>query len=219
MTEEYQAFLTEILDQYKRKDPVSPLILLPILDKQGILQGFLRPVTADFRNTIPDCVHLFSKWRRENPTLSPARFTITDKRTEDWLQRLVVDNDQRLLFMVQTPMGKNVGHIGFASFRYEERTAEVDSVLKGEKEGTPGLMEYAMAALVHWGKETLRLNHVDLEVLWDNKHAISFYHRCGFQDDTLIPLEKIEADGEVKWRTCEIKEQNAEKYYLHMKLF
>lgn len=219
MKDDYQIGLTALLNQYKRKEPDAPLVSLPILDENGGLRGFLRPVTADFRQTIPSCVQLFSRWRRENPTLSPARFEITDERTENWLQRLVVDNDQRFLFMVQTPVGKSVGHIGFASFRYAERAAEVDSVLKGEKEGTPRLMEYAMAALVRWGKETLGLKHIDLEVLRDNEHAISFYRRCGFRDAELIPLEKIEADGEIKWRPYDDLSRKAEKYFLHMTLF
>jgi RimJ/RimL family protein N-acetyltransferase len=219
MNERYKENLIAFLNRYKRKNPADPLVLVPILGMNNKLHGFLRPVTADFRETIPECVYLFSKWRRENPSLSPARFEVTDERTEGWLQRLVVDNDQRFLFMVQTPMGKNVGHIGFASFRYEEKAAEVDSVLKGEKSGNPRLMEYALASLVRWGKEALHLEHIDLEVLSDNQHAISFYQRCGFQDDALIPLEKIEADGEIKWRANEALAGKAKKYYLHMKLF
>ena len=39
----------DMLNQYKRKQAESYLILIPILDGGGSTIGFLRPITADFR--------------------------------------------------------------------------------------------------------------------------------------------------------------------------
>ena len=71
----------EILNFYKRKQARDKLILIPILDSEENTVGFLRPVTADFNVTIPDCVELLNRWRVDNPTLSPSRFPITHERT------------------------------------------------------------------------------------------------------------------------------------------
>ncbi len=208
--------VTDVLNQYKRKDPADTLILIPVLDDKKQTVAFLHPITKDYEQTISGCVSLFSKWRRENPTLSLARFEITDERTKNWLDRLVVQNDNRLIFLITNCEDKALGHIGFANFRAEGKIAEVDSVLRGQKNGYPRLMEYAMAALIAWGKRELELQGVDLEVWSQNEHAIRFYKRCGFVEDRLIPLRKVQEVDEVKWVPDESMTHGAENYYLHM---
>lgn len=205
-----------IMDRYKRKQETDYLILIPILNDENKTVGYLHPVTKDYKQRIENCVSLFSQWRKENPTLSPARFEITDERTDNWLKKVVVDNDNRILFIVQDTIGTSIGHIGFASFRYDTQTAEVDSVLKGVKTGYPCFMEYAMKALLKWGKEVLEIEHFDLEVIWDNDHAIRFYERCGFEKDHLIALEKEELSDEIRWVVSKDQNVKAEMYYQHM---
>lgn len=208
--------VTDVLNRYKRKNLADMLILIPVLDDKRQTIAFLRPITADYLQTIPGCVSLFSRWRMENPTLSLARFDITDERTKSWLDRLVVQNDNRIIFLITNCNGEALGHIGFASFREKGKIAEVDSVLRGQKNGYPRLMEYAMAALISWGKQELELQAVDLEVWSKNEHAIRFYKRCGFVEDRLIPLRRVEEIGEVKWVPDESLVDGAENYYLHM---
>lgn len=208
----------QTMDLYKRKKKTDYLIMIPILDDEMQIMGFLRPITADYHATIPGCVQSFSKWRKENPSLSPARFVVTDERTDGWLKRLVIENNNRITFMIQDLNGINVGHIGFAGFRYDSQTAEVDSVLKGVKAGYPRMMEYALKALIQWGRDVLKIPHFDLEVIWNNDHAIRFYERCGFEKDYLIPLEKEELPDETRWVVCKEPKENAEMYYQHMTL-
>ncbi len=75
----------DILNQYKRKQAESYLMLIPILDGGGSTIGFLRPITADFKTTMADCVELLDQWRLENPCMSPSRFPVTHERTERWV--------------------------------------------------------------------------------------------------------------------------------------
>ncbi len=213
-----EKLLKEKLDQYKRKQNSDNLILIPILDANKNTVGFLRPITADFKETINRCVELLSRWRAENPTLSPTRFRVTLEGTERWINNLVIGNDQRILFMVQDLRENYIGHMGFAGFDCMTQSAEVDLVVRGEKNVALGLMEYAVQALARWGKRELGLEHISLDVLWDNAHAISFYERCGFQKGELIPLTKEEAQGEIRWIPHRGVQFNAEKYYLHMTL-
>lgn len=214
----YEKRVTEKLNRYKRKQPRDNLVLIPILGADESTIGFLHPITADFKTTIKECVELLSCWRAENPTLSPTRFHVTHEGTERWINKLVVDNDQRILFMVEDISGSYIGHMGFAEFNYAARSAEVDLVLRGRKNTAYGLMEYAIRALVRWGRQELELEHIGLDVLWDNAHAISFYERCGFQKGELIPLTREDAQGETRWTPHRGAQFEAEKYYLHMTL-
>lgn len=214
----YEEQVTEKLNHYKRKQTSDKLVLIPVLDANERTVGFLRPITADFKTTIAGCVELLSDWRAENPTLSPTRFHITLEGTERWITNLVVNNDQRILFMVQDMADDYIGHMGFAGFNYAIKAAEVDLVVRGKKDTARGMMEYAVRALVRWGTEELGLEHISLDVLWDNVHAISFYERCGFQRGELIPLMKEEHQGEIRWIPHRGAQFEAEKYYLHMTL-
>ena len=55
-------------------------------------------------------------------------------------------------------------------------------------------------------------------LLWDNAGGISYYKRCGFKEEELIPLKRVEAQGEITWVPWESTPDRAEKYYLHMRL-
>lgn len=210
--------ITNILNKYKRKCSSDLLISIPILNKEGNTIAFLRPITADFRQTIIGCVELLDRWRKENPTLSPSRFPITHERTERWITDSIINNDERILFMIQCTDGSYVGHIGFTNIDATKASAEVDLVVRGEKGPIPGLMRRAMETLICWGKAELNLMHIDLVVLPYNKHAISFYKSCGFRESGIIPLIKIESNGEISWSRCGETEgpPKTEFYFLHM---
>lgn len=215
---EYEKQLKYVLDKYKRKKRTDYLIQIPIYNEEKLI-AFLRPITADFLCTMPECVALLGKWRVQNPTLSPARFTVTDERTQKWIENLVINNDNRIIFMIQDFSGSYLGHIGLAGFDYANKKAEIDSVLRGEKNVCPRLMEFAMRNLIEWGKAELKLERFCLEVLHDNEHAIDFYKRCGFVPKRIIPLQKFESEDEIKWTP--MKDVNASVYemaYLYMEL-
>lgn len=206
----------EILNCYKRKQAKDKLTLLPILDSGGDTIGFLHPITADFEKTIPECVELLDRWRTENPTLSPSRFPITHERTRRWVTNSIINNDKRILFMIQTLEGRNVGHIGFTNIDFDRHSAEVDMVLRGEPVEISGFMRYAMETLVQWGKRELLLEHIDLVVLPYNERAIAFYHHCGFREDGIVPLLKIEENNEISWIRCKEHVPDPEFYFIHM---
>lgn len=215
----YATQIVEKINHYKRKSCTDNLVLIPILDANQNTIGFLHPITADFQATIKDCVELLCRWRAENASLSPTQFQVTYAGTKRWIENLIVQNDQRILFMVQAISGTYIGHMGLANFCHETQTAEIDLVVRGEKSIAHGLMGYAMAALIRWGQQELNLKHIELDVLWDNEHAISFYERCGFHRGELIPLKRKETECEVRWVPHKGAQLKAEKYYLHMTLY
>lgn len=205
-----------ILDQYKRKQCECNLILVPILNENRETVGFLRPVTADFTATIPGCVELLDCWRADNPTLSPSRFPITHERTERWITDAIINNNRRILFMIQSLEGTYIGHLGFTGITPEKGSAEVDMVVRGEKKIHPGLVGFALKSLIRWGKEELGLAHIDLVVLPYNKHGIAFYERCGFERDGIVPLIKVESGNEISWIRSREPAADPEHYFLHM---
>ena len=162
---------------------------VPICDDAGRGVGRLRPVTSDFRAALPDCAELFAKWRNENSTLSAVPFTATPEGTARWLDNKVIGREDRLLFLILSDPrpsdrgpsdGEKIGHIGFSSFDFADRSCEVDAVLRGNKTACPGMMTFALRALIKWGKTTLKPSVIRLRVFEENRHAIEFYRRIGF---------------------------------------
>ena len=163
-------------------------------------------------------MELLDQWRTENPCMSPSRFPVSHERTAKWVTNSIINNDKRILFMIQSLDNRYIGHMGFTAICPEQHSAEIDLVVKGQKDVPYGFMTYAMNSLVQWGKRELYLEHIAVVVLWDNDRGISYYKRCGFKEEERIPLKKVEQGGEITWITCEDTSSQAEKYYLHMRL-
>ncbi len=207
------------LDSYKCKNPFEPLKSLPIFDKNMIFQGYLRPVTQDYKVTIPGCAGLLSKWRNENSFMSPDPFVATPESTENWLNQSVLARGDRILFLIISGDGTKIGHIGFSVFDEKERSLEIDAVIRGEKNVCPGIMTDALNTLIRWGLDTLKIKKIGLRVLSDNTHAIHFYKKSFFFKTGDIPLfQVIGAESEAWTPERQNANQSAEKYYTKMQL-
>jgi RimJ/RimL family protein N-acetyltransferase len=177
----YRQFIRDTFDSLKRKRAEDMLWLLPIQDDEGNLCGYLRPVTADYRESLPGCAAQLCRWRNENQAAFSAEpFTANLESTERWLDELVLAREDRILFLIATPDGHRIGHIGFSTFSFDSKRCEVDAVLRGEKKGFPGMMTFALRSLIQWGLEELKLSEIRLRVFSDNQRAIVFYRKNGF---------------------------------------
>ena len=67
----YQLFIKDIFDRYKCKPPHRTRLRISVTDDQGQVCAHLRPITADFLESHPEDIELLSRWRRENPLVSP----------------------------------------------------------------------------------------------------------------------------------------------------
>jgi RimJ/RimL family protein N-acetyltransferase len=195
----YQSFIKNTFDNYKCKKKFNLLHMIPVYNDHGELIAYLRPITADYRDTIKDCAELMGRWRAENPSISASTFEITKERTEKWLDNLIIGREDRLLFMIQTLDGRFLGHVGYSNFRYDEKTAEIDSILRGVKDEFPGIMTFALQSLLWWGKEELRLEHIELTTGPDNHKAQALYKRCGFIEKKRKAIIKVVKEDEVRW--------------------
>lgn len=195
----YQSFIKNTFDNYKCKKKFNLLHMIPVYNDHGELIAYLRPITADYRDTIKDCAELMGRWRAENPSISASTFEITKERSEKWLDNLIIGREDRLLFMIQTLDGRFLGHVGYSNFRYDEKTAEIDSILRGVKDEFPGIMTFALQSLLWWGKEELRLEHIELTTGPDNHKAQALYKRCGFIEKKSKAMIKVVKEDEVRW--------------------
>jgi RimJ/RimL family protein N-acetyltransferase len=133
--------------------------------------------------------------------MSSEPFIATTAGTEKWLDEKVIGRSDRILFLIVTLDGHKIGHIGFSAFDWEEKSCEVDAVLRGEKPAHPGLMTHALRALLDWGLGNLQVEIVRLRVLPENFHAIRFYKKNHFIIEKEDSQEKFTVMRLVKGNT------------------
>ena len=180
--------------------------------------GYLLPV-CELHASDQRLISLLSAWRAENSFAFPSQFPVTDEGTARWLRANLLDVDDRLLFLVVDPFGREVGHLGFANAINDTREVEVDNVVRGARGSAPGIMSAAMRALVRFAEETLQPESIFLRVFDDNTHAIDFYRRLGFADGGLLPLRRHAEGDAVFYRPCDDGEETApDKRFLRMDL-
>lgn len=200
------------LDQLKREEKLAIPPIIPIYHKK-ILLGYLRSVT---KSTLDDTAEIkrLAVWRKKHEWWFPAQFKVTVPGTKKWLKERLLETKDRFLFMIETPSGVPLGHIGLFRFDFSQRACEIDNVVRGENH-IPGIMTHSIPALIHWARKYLKINKFFLEVFFDNKRAIQLYERCGFKPIKKIPLTKKIVSGRAEW--VEVKDtEKAERFNLYM---
>lgn len=160
--------------------------------------GWLAPVCR-LHSSDASLIHTLSAWRRDNAFAYPSQFDVTDERTLSWLNDRLLAVEDRLLFLVLDTHGKPVGHMGFANGYTGVLSLEADNIVRGEKQGNPGIMTEGMRVMLDWAEEKLGPSEIFLRVFADNDHAIGFYRNLGFVDGELQPLRRAENGGAISY--------------------
>jgi RimJ/RimL family protein N-acetyltransferase len=141
-------------------------------------------------------IALMAKWRKEAITFH-NKFDVTFESTHRWMQKLLLDVPDRILFLVLNPYGQPIGHMGFANALNTEGMMELDNVIRGVNNKNAGLMGISTKALLGWAYSVFKPIGFYLRTLEDNKHAIEFYEKIGFIVEGRQPLRRIENNGEI----------------------
>lgn len=148
-------------------------------------------------------IRLLSRWRQENIQAFPRIFDVTEAGTRAWALKRLIEREDRLLFLVRSPGASSfVGHVGLSSFDFSTQSCEIDNIVRGERNGLPGVMSAAVTTMSHWAYTELGVRSITLRVMHDNTRALVFYHRLGFVPCGLEPLIRMDEENAVEWRPC-----------------
>ncbi|MCK4340888.1 MAG: GNAT family N-acetyltransferase [Phycisphaerae bacterium] len=177
--------------------------------------GYLLPLCDLYRDHQP-LIERLAAWREANADAFPSQFPVTLEGTARWLQRGILDHEERILFLVLDRHGHMIGHVGMCDFLNERAEMEAENIVRGVGEGAPGLMSRALRALLDWGR-SLGGRRIHLRVFHDNEHAIEFYRRLGFRDVGVQPLRKHREGDVIIYRPAADDDGAApDKYFLKM---
>ncbi len=213
MPDSFEKTTVEILENLKHAAKESRAAGVMLVEENGKTLGTLRAITAqDVEND--GLVAALSAWREKHSWWFPAQFKVTREGTKSWLRKGVIENKDRILFLLQDESGKMIGHMGFYRFDFANRSCEADNIVRGE-EGHPGIMTAAMRTLLAWGMQNLKLGAFSLQTYEDNEKAIALYERCGFSRAERIPMVSAKVGERTEW--VKAKEgQKPERFNLRM---
>ena len=174
----------------------------------------LELLTHDHRTDV-HIVRLLARWRKKHEYWFPAQFPVTLKRTAVWLEKKVIEEPDRLLFMI-SDHGTYRGHVGLYRFDFEHHSCEIDNIVRG-RSGPKGMMAQAIQLMMKWGRETLGLTQYTLQTTSDNVRALALYTRLGFVETKRVPLVYTKTSDGGSWEVASNENaDNIKRYDVYM---
>lgn len=169
--------------------------------------GYITPITKSSLDSL-ELIDKMTAWRNRMRTCFLTQAPVTVEKTRAFLASTVLADPTRMLFIVHSAtqpagtLGVKVGPpwVHGAGPRSCEgggrRLAELANLLRGTREGHPCLMYQAEMALMDWAFRELDINLFWTAVPSNNRLALRLHQSAGFRPTVLIPLHKVEKDGQ-----------------------
>lgn len=174
--------------------------------------GYLRPITKSI--LLNDfIIKKLTKWRNNAMQFFMTQFNATFERTKNWLNKTVLSDNTRVLFIIYDSSGKAIGNYGFT--RLNEYSAEIDNLIRGETGGHPQLIYYAEVALIKWMFSNLKIEEITGDIFSDNIIPLLMHKELGFLIREKYPLQKKVINNEIQWIKGKTGEASSENKYLY----
>jgi hypothetical protein len=172
-------------------------VRLPIRDDEMEVIGYLKVfdrLNLDDGSLIETMAAARTRYREFFLT----QFDVTPENKREWLENSVLNNDSKMLFLVETLDGRVVGQDGFTLL--EDGCFALDGTMRWMRGGCPEIFlrnsfERAAIGFFLFGCETLKV-----EIFGKNKMAIDNTLLLGLVVKAEHPLVRSETDGAVTFR-------------------
>ncbi len=148
----------------------------------------------------PDTISYLMQLRNTYIDLFLGSELATYESTKNWLKNMVIENEDRILFLVVDKHGKRHGHLGL--WLREDTNLEVDNVIKDPVSIEKGLFGAALKTITSWAWEYLGSSELSLRVLTSNVKAVEFYKSNGF---SLLDTKPVENFPSETWSVMKVE--------------
>jgi hypothetical protein len=187
---------------------------IPIINYERVQIGRLRPIDIVLSKN-PEVIDKLTKWRRMFTRYFLTQFQPSIERTADWLNKVVIPSDDRLLFLICDMDDRIIGNFGICNLRNSD--AELDNLIRGERGGDPNLILFAEIALLKWLYFSVHIESALLHVFSNNGMTISLHSSVGFLETKRYDLRKIQVGDEIKY-SIGTEGKIADFQYIEMRL-
>lgn len=165
----------------------------------GNVNYYLTLISERHISDIP-LIKLLALWRKKHEQLFLAIFPITLEGTKQWLRERVINEPDRILFMIEVK-NQYIGHIGLYRFNFQNMSYEIDNNVRGV-DRYPGIMGNALRHMMRWAKIEFGVNTFNVQTTSNNKKALRLYQRLGFVEAKRIPMIRIVKSDRIEWQNA-----------------
>lgn len=189
---------------------------LPIIAESKTV-GALEPISTAALES-DEQISLLAAWRNKAQPWFPSQFKVTKEGTRTWVDKQLLQLNDRILFYVKTSEEQRIGHVGLFRFDFAAGHCEIDNIVRGE-DGWKGAIEAACATMMEWAFKELGMRKLYLRVVSDNKRALALYERLGFQEIQRVPLRKVQTPTSTRWVEIVGRPyEKVERYFITMEI-
>ncbi|MCX7921954.1 MAG: GNAT family N-acetyltransferase [Clostridia bacterium] len=205
-------FQKEVIRKLKFSKSLSPLEKnIIIFNENNNYIGRLKPLDAGLSKN-NEVIYKLTEWRSRFMRHFLTQFTTTEEGTRNWLERVLLPNDDIILFLVYNEGDNLIGQIGFNQIN--ENSAAINNLIQGEIHEESQLYYYAEKALLKWGLNTLKLKNVYGFVLVDNFMNDELSMSVGLKMSDNVPLNKSLLVNELRLLFGESGRNSSDSVYL-----
>lgn len=161
--------------------------------------ALLRPIPFILDGEARNDAKLMAKWRNSHKESFFSWITATEQSTALWLKDVYQENDEDIIFMVETPEKIPYGHLSLYNFSKDKSLCEFGRVVRDPENGPRGGITVATRFLLSWIVSNFGIERIFLEVFQDNQKAIALYEKCGFAKTESIALKKAHLSNSIQW--------------------
>jgi perosamine synthetase len=186
--------LQKVFKFYKRSTTLQQLASSTVEISGEIGESFSLVPISVLHIEDASLIELLCKLRNLHIEIYPNSTPVTLGSTRSWLKNIVIENDMRILFLVVDSFLNIQGHLGL--WQRDEKTIELDNVLKSKDCNVRGLFTLAVKAVESWINEVANVSELSLRVLDSNQHAKDFYEKLGYEGVSRSPIQWVtDPDG------------------------
>jgi perosamine synthetase len=169
---------------------------LELKDSGGQVFGYALPIGNYFENQ-QRLIEKLMEWRETFYYVYPTRFKVTKEGTTKWLKSTVIENDDRLLFLVINTSGDYIGNIGL--LKIGENQYELDNLIKDKNKSIASskILAAAIQEIENFAYHELGITELELRTLESNKVAQLFLARIGYKEFNRYGLKNIGSGDEI----------------------
>ena len=186
---------------------------LELRGEDGEVIGFSLPVGNYFKNQ-KRLLEKLVEWREQFQHVYPTRFKVTTEGTTNWLNNAVIDNEDRLLFLITNSLGEYIGNVGL--LKIANNKFELDNLIKdpnSDKSETRTIIA-AITAMENFAYQELGIEEIELRTLGSNVIAQKFFTKIGYKEFNRYGLKNAATDGNVNLVPSETE---IVEYFVQMK--
>ena len=163
---------------------------------RGEAFGYALPIGHYFEGQ-KRLINQLMAWRETFNYVYPSRFKVTEEGTTNWLKNALIENEDRLLFLIINSSGDYIGNVGI--LKIADDRYELDNLIKDNDKSIADtkVIVAAILEIEKFAYSELGITEIELRTLGSNAVAQKFFSRLGYAEFNRYGLKNIGQNGEV----------------------